>query len=140
MAHFTPYSALLGGSLIGLAAAILLLFNGRVAGISGIFGGLVHLKSHDWAWRLAFFTGLLLAPLLFSAINIGSVMPQVNGTWLRWAVAGLLVGYGTRLAKGCTSGHGVCGLARLSKRSLIATLIFMAVAFLVVYVDRHLII
>ncbi|GAB2881081.1 YeeE/YedE family protein [Microbulbifer echini] len=135
-AAFTPATALAGGALIGLASALLLIFNGRIAGISGMVGGLLE-SSSGVGWRLAFIIGLLLAPLawqLFSAlppIKIAAGYPTL-------IAAGLLVGFGTRLGSGCTSGHGVCGLSRLSSRSMIATLVFMAAGFVTVYVLRHL--
>jgi len=134
---FTPWSALGGGLLIGAAAAMLILLNGRVAGVSGVLGGLLRLKSSDTAWRLAFILGLVVTPALFifaghdPGIEIESSYPVL-------IIAGLLVGAGTRYGSGCTSGHGVCGLSRLSPRSLAATLSFMAAGFLTVYVVRHL--
>lgn len=135
--NFTPLTAAAGGVLIGLAAALLLLFNGRIAGISGILGGLLKWTSGDKIWRLAFVVGLLAAPFawqLFAALPTASVS---DSPWLLVA-AGLLVGFGSRLGSGCTSGHGVCGVSRLSPRSLIATATFMAAGFLVVYLMRHL--
>ena len=134
---FTPGPALAGGLLIGAAAALLLLLNGRIAGISGIVAGLLRPTAGDWTWRLAFVAGMLLAPVLYAvvatlpAIRIDAAMPTL-------VAAGLLVGIGTRYGSGCTSGHGVCGLARRSLRSLAATLAFMAAGFLTVYVVRHL--
>jgi len=136
--HFTPWSALAGGLLIGLAAALLLLVNGRIAGISGIIGSLLPKPPKgDSAWRLAFAGGLLAAPLLYSLF---AALPasQVDAGWGTLVIAGLLVGFGTRLGSGCTSGHGVCGLSRLSPRSLVATLTFMALGFATVFVTRHL--
>ncbi|HEY1181853.1 MAG TPA: YeeE/YedE family protein [Rhodocyclaceae bacterium] len=133
--QFTPYLSLGGGLLIGLAAAVLLLFNGRIAGISGIVGGLF--QGGDRAWRAAFILGLLLAPgiwVLFAPLPA----TDVAGTPLLLIVAGLLVGFGSRLGSGCTSGHGVCGLSRLSLRSLVATLSFMGAAMATVFVARHL--
>jgi uncharacterized protein len=133
---FTPWTALAGGVLIGLAAALLLVMNGRIAGISGILGGVFRCKGNDCAWRAAFVGGLVFAP--FAWRWFGS-LPQValeSGSGLLIA-AGLLVGFGTRLGSGCTSGHGVCGLARLSPRSLAATLAFMATGFATVYLVRH---
>ena len=136
--HFTPAAALAGGLLIGLAAALLLAFNGRIAGISGILGGLLaHPRSGEFAWRAAFVLGLILAPALyqvFAALPASRV--DTGGAGL--VAAGLLVGYGARLGSGCTSGHGVCGLSRLSPRSLAATLTFMAAGFATVFVARHL--
>jgi uncharacterized protein len=135
---FTPWSAAVGGVVIGLAAALLVLVNGRVAGISGIIGGMLRPRTGEFGWRLAFTAGLLLAPLAYAmagprpSITIDAGYPIL-------IVAGLLVGIGTRYAGGCTSGHGVCGLSRLSPRSLVATLSFMAAGFATVYVVRHLI-
>jgi uncharacterized protein len=139
MEHFTPISAAIGGVLIGLSAAILWLGIGRVAGISGIVGGLLTPQSEDTAWRAAFLAGLVLAPLLYSFA--GGTLPEVilpNSSTVTVA-GGLLVGFGTRLGGGCTSGHGVCGLARLSPRSLAATFLFVASGFATVFVARHLI-
>lgn len=137
---FTPWSALAGGALIGLAASVLLLVNGRIAGISGILAGLVRAPG-DRAWRLAFVSGLLAAPLVAGLLLPQHVFPAalppgIQET-LRLLGAGLLVGLGTRMANGCTSGHGVCGLARLSLRSLAAVAVFMGAAFGMVFVVRH---
>ncbi|WP_300759729.1 YeeE/YedE family protein [Janthinobacterium sp.] len=134
--HFTPWSSLAGGLLIGLAAAVLILFNGRIAGISGIVGGLLSPRKGDSGWRIAFLAGLLLTPLLY---QLRHALPEVDieaGT-PALVIAGLLVGLGVRYGAGCTSGHGVCGLSRLSPRSLVATMCFMAAGFLTVYVLRH---
>jgi len=137
-ASFTPWTALAGGLLIGLAAALLVLFNGRIAGISGIVGGLLRLRGHgDLAWRAAFVAGLVMAPL---AWLVFAALPRLHvaaGT-PTLVVAGLLVGVGTRYGSGCTSGHGVCGLSRGSLRSLAATATFMAAGFVTVFVVRHL--
>jgi len=135
--HFTPWPALAGGMLIGLAAAAFVLLNGRIAGISGILGGLLRPARGDVAWRVAFLAGLAGAPLaygLFAALPVARIDAGVPAL----AAAGLLVGLGTRYGAGCTSGHGVCGLSRLSPRSLVATLSFMAAGFVTVYVIRHL--
>ncbi len=135
--HFTPWAALAGGLLIGLAAALFVLLNGRIAGISGILGGLLRPARGDIGWRLAFALGIVAAPavyLLFAALP----RPQVDAGFAELIVAGLLVGVGTRYGSGCTSGHGVCGLSRLSPRSLVATLVFMAAGFATVFVIRHL--
>ena len=134
---FTPWSALLGGMLIGLAAALFLLLNGRIAGISGILGGLLRPSKGDVAWRAAFLAGLVCAPLLHAVV---ARLPEVvvDADYATLAVAGLLVGVGTRYGSGCTSGHGVCGLSRRSPRSLAATLTFMAAGFVTVFVVRHL--
>ncbi|TXI21696.1 MAG: YeeE/YedE family protein [Roseateles sp.] len=133
---FTPWAALAGGLLIGLAAALFVLLNGRIAGISGILGGLLQPVRGDVGWRLAFVGGLLVAPWLY-ALLVTSALATVDAGWGQVLLAGLLVGVGTRLGSGCTSGHGVCGLSRLSLRSLVATLCFMATGFLTVYVIRH---
>jgi uncharacterized membrane protein YedE/YeeE len=135
-ASFTPAAALAGGLLIGAAASWLVLFNGRIAGISGMLGGLLD-RASDWPWRLAFVLGLLLAPLLWSRLIGPLPAMQLTATVPRLLLAGVLVGIGTRLASGCTSGHGVCGLSRLSPRSLLATLTFMASAMLTVLVLHH---
>ena len=135
---FTPWSALIGGVIIGLAAALLVLVNGRVAGISGIIGGMLRPKAGEFGWRLAFTAGLLLAPLAYAMAGPRAPI-TIDAGYPILIVAGLLVGIGTRYAGGCTSGHGVCGLSRLSPRSLAATLSFMAAGFATVYVVRHLI-
>jgi uncharacterized membrane protein YedE/YeeE len=137
MANFTPISAAIGGALIGLAALLLMLATGRIAGISGIFGGLIGLATPDRGWRLAFIAGLIVAPLIAGLAGYPLAEPQMPASWAVIVVAGLLVGFGTRLGGGCTSGHGVCGVARLSPRSIVATMIFMAVAVAVVAVTRH---
>ena len=134
---FTPYAALAGGALIGLAAAMLVLLNGRIAGISGILGALLRPSAGGVGWRLAFLAGLVGAPLLY-ALAASVPRPQIDAGWGTLVVAGLLVGLGTRYGAGCTSGHGVCGLSRLSPRSLVATLAFMGAGFATVYVVRHL--
>ena len=136
-AAFSPWPALAGGAIIGCAATLLALANGRVAGISGILGGLLGPWPADAAWRFAFLAGLLAAPLAWIAF---AGMPEIliEARYPVLVAAGLLVGIGTRYASGCTSGHGVCGLSRLSPRSLVATLAFMAAGFATVYVARHL--
>ena len=134
--HFTPWASLAGGALIGLAAAMLVLLNGRIAGISGIVGGLLAPRAGDVAWRGAFVAGLLVGAAALAAAGMAPVLRDRPGLGVI-ILAGLLVGFGTRLGSGCTSGHGVCGLARLSPRSFAATLIFMASAALVVFVTRH---
>lgn len=134
---FTPWASLAGGALIGLAAGMFVLLNGRVAGISGIVGGLLRPTKGDVAWRASFVAGLVGAPgayLLFMTLP----RPQIDASWGALIVAGLLVGVGTRYGSGCTSGHGVCGLSRLSPRSLVATVAFMAAGFATVFVLRHL--
>jgi uncharacterized protein len=135
MAPFDPVSAFIGGALIGLAAALLMLLNGRIAGVSGILGGA--LAGDDRGWRLAFLVGLVAAPLLLGALGHPLASPRMPESFAVVIAAGLLVGFGTRLGGGCTSGHGVCGIARLSPRSIVATLIFMATAAVVVAVMRH---
>jgi uncharacterized membrane protein YedE/YeeE len=136
--HFTPLASLGGGILIGLAAALLLLANGRIAGISGIAGGLLRPARGDVGWRLAFLLGLVAAPLPWLAA--GAMPPaQIDHTPALLTVAGLLVGIGTRFGSGCTSGHGVCGISRLSPRSLAATGCFMLAGFAMVFVMRHII-
>jgi uncharacterized membrane protein YedE/YeeE len=135
--HFTPWSALAGGILIGLAAALFILLNGRIAGISGIIGGLLPPNKGDIGWRFAFIGGLILAPVVY---GIFYALPAVQidaGTGIL-IVAGLLVGVGTRYGSGCTSGHGVCGISRMSPRSIAATIIFMAAGFITVFLLRHL--
>lgn len=136
--HFTPGPAFAGGLVIGAAAAVLILFNGRIAGISGILGGLLSLPRKDSAWRVAFLAGLVGAPLL-TALFGHRVAPEIDAGWGEILAAGFLVGLGTRYASGCTSGHGVCGLSRGSVRSLTATAVFMAAGFATVFVQRHLI-
>lgn len=134
--HFTPWTALAGGLLIGLAAAAFVLLNGRIAGISGILGGLLRPAQGDIAWRAAFLAGLVAAPLayaLFAALP--EARTEAGDATL--VAAGLLVGLGTRYGAGCTSGHGVCGLSRLSPRSLVATVAFMLAGFVTVFVLRH---
>lgn len=134
---FAPLPALAGGMLIGGAAALLILMCGRIAGISGIVAGLLRPAPGEWPWRLAFVGGLLASPWIYGVwISLPESSIDADGPML--AVAGLLVGIGTRLGSGCTSGHGVCGLARLSPRSLAATLLFMSTGFATVFVVRHL--
>ena len=137
--NFTPLSAAIGGALIGLAAMLMMLLTGRIAGISGILAGLHPQGAGDYGWRIAFIAGLLLAPLLGGLAGYGLAAPAIDASWGVVVIAGLLVGYGTRLGGGCTSGHGVCGIARLSPRSIVATLVFMAVAIAIVAVNRHVI-
>lgn len=137
MHNFTPLSGLLGGALIGLATALLMVLTGRIAGISGIFGGLLSLKASDRGWRLAFVAGLLAAPLLAALGGASLPMPAMPANLAVVAIGGLLVGVGTRMSGGCTSGHGVCGTARLSIRSITATAIFMVVAIGTVAIVRH---
>ena len=136
MENFTPISAAIGGALIGLAATLLMLSAGRIAGISGIVGGLIG-GAADKRWRAAFVAGLILAPLAANLVGFALSAPQMPQSWIVIIVAGLLVGFGSRLGGGCTSGHGVCGVARLSPRSIVATLIFMGTAIVVVAIIRH---
>jgi uncharacterized protein len=137
MENFTPYSALLGGILIGLAATVLLLFNGRIAGISGIMGGLMNASRTEVFWRIAFLAGIIIGAFLFNQIKPDFYQPRENfPVWLL-ALGGFLVGFGTRMGNGCTSGHAVCGIARFSVRSIAATITFMASGFLTVYIIRH---
>jgi uncharacterized membrane protein YedE/YeeE len=137
--HFTPWTALAGGLVLGLAAAVFVLFNGRIMGASSILGGLVRplaSQSGDTAWRLRFLAGMLLAPILVQAWA-GPIPATISTSWTGLIVSGLLVGLGTRYGGGCTSGHGVCGLSRLSLRSLVATLTFMVAGFATVALLRH---
>lgn len=139
MENFTPVSALIGGLLIGASAALLLVLNGRIAGISYILGGLLQPGRNELGWRIAFLAGLLLAPVLYLALG-GALPPvSIDAPVAVLIPAGLLVGFGTRLGAGCTSGHGVCGIGRASPRSIAATATFMATAILTVLVTRHLI-
>jgi uncharacterized membrane protein YedE/YeeE len=135
---FTPYSGLLGGALIGFAAVLLLVANGRIAGISSIIGGLLTRPTTDIGWRIAFVCGLGLGACSYRLIAGEWFAVDSAATWPVMLLAGLFVGFGTRMGGGCTSGHGVCGLARLSPRSLVATLVFMASGMLTVFVTRHL--
>ncbi len=134
--NFTPWSALLGGVLIGAAAALLILLNGRIAGISGIIGGLLRPAQGDILWRITFVAGLILAPLVYGVFYAWPQV-QVDADYGGLIIAGLLVGVGTRYGSGCTSGHGVCGISRLSPRSIAATAIFMAAGLVSVYLIRH---
>jgi len=135
--HFTPWTSLAGGILIGSAAAMLVLLNGRIAGISGILGGLLTPRRSDIGWRLAFVAGLLLAPVAMAFAGELPV-PRIDAGFGTMVAAGLLVGVGTSYGSGCTSGHGVCGIARLSPRSLVATAAFMLAGIVTVYIVRHL--
>jgi len=135
-AHFTPWTSLAGGILIGCAAALLFLSSGRIAGISGIAGGLLTPRRADIAWRIAFLLGLLLAPVAFRLFG-RLPFPRIDAGFGTLLTAGLLVGLGTSYGSGCTSGHGVCGLSRLSPRSLVATMAFMAAGMVTVFLVRH---
>jgi len=137
MANFTPISAAIGGALIGLAAILLMLLNGRIAGVTGVFAGLIDPISTERGWRATFIAGLILAPLSATLLGYTIPIPQMPASFATIIVGGLLVGFGTRLSNGCTSGHGVCGIARLSPRSITATAIFMAAAIVVVALTRH---
>jgi uncharacterized membrane protein YedE/YeeE len=137
MADFTPVSAAIGGALIGLAATLLVLLTGRIAGISGIVGGFLGPGIDDKGWRIAFIAGLILAPLVAGWIGYAMPSPEMPANWIVISAAGLLVGFGTRLGGGCTSGHGICGIAQLSVRSMTATAIFMVTAIVVVALTRH---
>lgn len=140
MTTFTPLASTIGGALIGLAAVILMVFNGRIAGISGILGRLLPpYEGSDPGGAAAFIFGLLAAPLVYAAATGAPVEQTVSGNAGLMAVAGLLVGFGAAYGGGCTSGHGVCGIARLSLRSIVATLVFMAAGFFSVFVLRHLV-
>jgi len=136
--HFTPWTALAGGILLGLAASAFVLINGRILGISGILGGLLVPQKGDTGWRVAFMLGLLVAPLLYAALAPASfiTLPRIDAGTTRIVLAGVLVGVGTRYGSGCTSGHGVCGMSRLSPRSLAATASFMVAGFVTVFALR----
>lgn len=137
MQNFTPYSAFFGGSLIGLSAALLMYFNGRVAGISGMIASALDFKNSDNHWRLFFLAGLITSEVIFN-VAVSHEAANYSRSMLVLIISGVLVGFGTRLGSGCTSGHAVCGMARLSIRSVVATLIFMSVAILTVFITRHL--
>lgn len=138
--HFTPWLSLAGGVVLGIASAIFILVNGRILGISGILGGLLAPKTGDVGWRLTFLLGMLAAPAAMAVIAPSGLIsaPRIDAGSVAIVIAGLLVGFGTRLGSGCTSGHGVCGLSRLSPRSLVATGSFMAAGFAIVFAARHL--
>ena len=138
MEHFTPISSLFGGMLIGLSAALLLLFDGKIAGISGIVGGVLSPVKNDTLWRFMFIVGLLTGGFFFHQIAPQSFAIEISRSTGALTLAGLLVGFGTRLGNGCTSGHGVCGISRLSARSILATATFMATGILTVFVINHL--
>ena len=139
--HFTPWQSLGGGILLGLASAAFILVNGRILGISGILGGLLVSRMADVGWRIAFLLGMAASPFVAGFIFPEGLIeaPRIEAGYTAIAIAGLLVGFGTRYGSGCTSGHGVCGLSRLSPRSLVSTLTFMGLGFAMVYVVRHLI-
>ena len=135
MENFTPWSALLGGGLLGLSAALLMLFTGKIAGISGIIGGLLNPQQHEASWRAAFLTGMVLSFLLVDPF-VFSLPNNSEQSIIVVSIAGLLVGFGTRLGNGCTSGHGIIGIGRFSKRSIAATITFMASAIFVVFARK----
>ena len=137
MTEFTPVASLLGGTLIGLSAVLLMAFHGRIAGMTGILSGLLPPVSSDWAWRAAFVAGAIVAPMLILNVS-GDVIAYASPVPTPWVIiGGLIVGVGVYFSSGCTSGHGVCGMARLSPRSIAATLTFMATSFATVFVIRH---
>lgn len=140
MENFTPLSALLGGALIGISITLLLLFNGRMAGVSGIMNGLFNSPKNERIWRLIFLIGLILGALIFHFFSPDFFIPRQGYPLWLVALGGFLVGIGTRLGSGCTSGHGICGIANLSKRSIFATLTFMATGMLTVYIIKHILI
>ena len=136
---FTPIPSLLGGMILGLAAALYVFLHGRILGISGIVSGLLRPNMTDSAWRLSLVLGLISAPFL-TALFFGIIpIVEIDSSWLGIVIAGLLVGFGAQYGSGCTSGHGICGLSRLSPRSLVATLTFMSAGFIMVFIIRHLI-
>lgn len=137
MEDFTPVSGLIGGLLIGLSTALMMLLNGRIAGISGIVGGLLSRNGSEVGWRAVFVVGLLLGALVYVLATGGTLPVNIQASLPVMVIAGLLVGFGTRLGSGCTSGHGVSGIARFSKRSIVATLVFTGTAIATVYVTGH---
>ncbi len=137
MENFTPISGLVGGLLIGLATTLLLLLNGRIAGVSGIVGGLLTRKGSEVGWRAMFVAGLLLGAFVYMLATGGALPVRIEASLPIVVVAGLLVGFGTRLGSGCTSGHGVSGLARFSKRSIVATSVFMGAGIVTVFLTHH---
>lgn len=137
MENFTPYSSLAGGILIGLAATLLLLCNGRIAGISGMMNGIIKAPKTELFWRIAFLSGVVIGAFLFNQFKPSFYQPRLNFPIWLLAFGGVLVGFGTRMGNGCTSGHAVCGIARFSVRSIAATLTFMASGFITVYLVRH---
>jgi uncharacterized membrane protein YedE/YeeE len=139
--HFTPCASLSGGVLLGVASALFILLNGRILGISGILGGLLPAKTGDASWRITFLLGLFVSPLVMKTLVPAEFLhaPRIDANMLMVVVAGLMVGLGTRYGSGCTSGHGVCGLSRLSPRSMAATGLFMAAGFAIVFVIKHIV-
>ena len=139
MPNFTPVSALIGGLLIGFSAMILLLFNGRILGVTGITGGILQPQRKDLLWRVLFLSSVAMAPVLYSAVTTKPILIEVTDSLPTLIIGGFLVGFGACAGSGCTSGHGICGLGRLSKRSLVVTVTFMATSIVTVYVMRHMI-
>jgi uncharacterized protein len=139
MTEFTPYASLFGGALIGLSAVLLMYFHGRIAGMTGILNGVIPPISRDWQWRAAFLTGAVLAPVIYIFMFGGTVDFAVPVSTLALIIGGFLVGIGVTFGSGCPSGHGVCGISRLSTRSIVATVTFMAAAIVTVFVLRHVI-
>ena len=137
MPNFTPVSALIGGLLIGFSAMILLLFNGRILGVTGITGGILQPQRKDLLWRVLFLSSVAMAPVLYSAVTTKPILIEVTDSLPTLIIGGFLVGFGACAGSGCTSGHGICGLGRLSKRSLVVTMTFMATSIVTVYVMRH---
>lgn len=138
MTEFTPYLSLLGGVLIGLSATVLMALNGRIAGMTGILSGVIPPLSYDWGWRAAFLAGAILTPMLFVMAG-GTIEFAVPISTAALVVGGLIVGIGVSFGSGCTSGHGICGMARFSPRSIVATVVFMIATFVTVFVVRHVI-
>jgi uncharacterized membrane protein YedE/YeeE len=134
--NFTPWTSLCGGALIGIAVSLFVLANGRIAGISGLLGGAMQLANEGWSEKALFLLGLVISPLLWGAFTVLPTI-EINAEWPALVIAGLLVGVGTRYGSGCTSGHGVCGISRLSLRSIVATACFMTTGFATLYVSRH---
>jgi uncharacterized membrane protein YedE/YeeE len=134
---FTPGPAIFGGILLGIAAALYVILHGRILGISGIVSGLLPPKEGDLNWRISLLLGMLSAPILASLLFGVNTISIIDADWLAIVIAGVLVGFGSQYGSGCTSGHGVCGLSRLSPRSLVATISFMSAGFLMVFVLRH---
>jgi len=137
MANFTPVSALIGGLLIGFSAIILLLFNGRILGVTGITGGILQPQRKDLLWRVLFLSSVAMAPVLYSMVTAKPILIEVTGSLPTLIIGGFLVGFGACVGSGCTSGHGICGLGRLSRRSLVVTVTFMVTSIVTVYVIRH---
>ena len=137
MGNFTPIAAAIGGTLIGLSAVLLMALTGRIAGIGGIFAGLINPQTTDRAWRASLIVGLIAAPLAAALLGHTVPTPRMPGSYITVVIGGLLVGFGTRLGSGCTSGHGICGIARLSPRSIVATGVFMMAGIIVVALTHH---